>query len=192
MRAPARATSHQASGLSPAPLPRTDVSRQCTVCLSTPSCPPEPRRTWDCRPLSRDWTHQSPISLATATNAPTNERSGVRPSALINAQVTEVASAHSSSSVRAKRTGSQAEAGQQTQVCALHRSQRRLVVMTWNAGGLSSTLWQELLLTVDRCRPEARPQIICVQESHWRDNIALIFVTAHWHGLQVSRTRDAH
>ena len=52
--------------------------------------------------------------------------------------------------------------------------------MTWNAGGLSSALWHELLLTLQNLQPAAPPQIICVQESHWKDTVAPTFVTANW------------
>ncbi|CAE7262797.1 unnamed protein product, partial [Symbiodinium microadriaticum] len=65
-------------------------------------------------------------------------------------------------------------------VHALHRSQGRLLVMTWNAGGLSSALWHGLLLTLQNLQPAAPPQIICVQESHWKDTVAPTFVTANW------------
>ena len=66
------------------------------------------------------------------------------------------------------------------QVHALERSQDRILVLTWNAGGLSATLWQELLLTLENLRPEARPQVVCIQESHWGDEIAPSFITAQW------------
>ena len=69
---------------------------------------------------------------------------------------------------------------QQTQLHALQRSQTRLLVLSWNAGGLSSNLWQELLLTLDHLAPEARPQVICIQESHWGDQVAPSFITAQW------------
>ncbi|OLP79252.1 hypothetical protein AK812_SmicGene40480 [Symbiodinium microadriaticum] len=69
---------------------------------------------------------------------------------------------------------------QRAQADALHRSQDRLLVMTWNAGGLSSDLWHELLLKLQHLPPAARPQILCVQESYWKDTVAPTFVTANW------------
>ena len=66
------------------------------------------------------------------------------------------------------------------QVHALERSRDIILVLTWNAGGLSTTMWQELLLTLENLRPEARPQIVCIQESHWGDKVAPSFITAQW------------
>ena len=68
----------------------------------------------------------------------------------------------------------------QAQLQALQRSQTRLLVMSWNAGGLSSTLWLELLLTLEHLAPETRPQVVCIQESHWGDQAAPSFITAQW------------
>ena len=68
----------------------------------------------------------------------------------------------------------------QAQLQALQRSQTRLPVLSWNAGGLSSNLWQELLLTLEHLAPESRPQVVCIQESHWGDQAAPSFITAQW------------
>ena len=61
--------------------------------------------------------------------------------------------------------------------------------MSWNAGGLSSSLWQELLLTLEQQSPETRPQIVCIQETHWGDQVAPSFITAHW-AVHASPTSD--
>ena len=69
---------------------------------------------------------------------------------------------------------------EQVKAHALERSHNRILVLTWNAGGLSSSLWQELLLTLENLRPETRPQVVCIQESHWGDKVAPSFITAQW------------
>ena len=62
----------------------------------------------------------------------------------------------------------------------LQRAQNRLLVLTWNAGGLTQALWQELLLTLEHMNPCERPQVVCVQETHWTAVVAATFRTSDW------------
>ncbi|CAE6971438.1 unnamed protein product [Symbiodinium sp. CCMP2592] len=75
------------------------------------------------------------------------------------------------------------------QQAALKVSQGRLLFLSWNAGGLSQALWQEFLLTLENMQPEERPQIVCVQETHWTDKVAPQFPTATW-DVYTSPTTD--
>ena len=56
----------------------------------------------------------------------------------------------------------------------------RLLIWSWNAGGLTSELWQELLLTLESMPQVLRPQIVLIQESHWTEAIAPNFKTDSW------------
>ena len=56
----------------------------------------------------------------------------------------------------------------------------RSLVWSWNAGGLTSELWQELLLTLESMPQALRPQIVLIQESHWTEAIAPNFKTDSW------------
>ena len=40
-------------------------------------------------------------------------------------------------------------------------TQHLLLTLTWNAGGLTQALWQELLLTLAHMKDADRPQIVC-------------------------------
>ncbi|CAE7688676.1 Pol [Symbiodinium sp. CCMP2592] len=75
------------------------------------------------------------------------------------------------------------------QQAALKVSQGRLLFLSWNAGGLSQALWQEFLLTLENMPPDERPQIVCVQETHWTDKVAPTFPTATW-DVYTSPTTD--
>ncbi|CAE7423381.1 Pol, partial [Symbiodinium sp. CCMP2592] len=75
------------------------------------------------------------------------------------------------------------------QQAALKVSQGRLLFLSWNAGGLSHALWQEFLLTLENMPPDERPQIVCVQETHWTDKVAPTFPTATW-DVYTSPTTD--
>ena len=56
----------------------------------------------------------------------------------------------------------------------------RLLIWSWNAGGLTSELWPELLLTLESMPQVLRPQIVLIQESHWTEAIAPNFKTDSW------------
>ena len=71
----------------------------------------------------------------------------------------------------------------------LQRAQNRLLVLTWNAGGLTQALWQELLLTLEHMNLHERPQIVCVQETHWTTTVASMFQTSDWE-IYTSPTTD--
>ena len=71
----------------------------------------------------------------------------------------------------------------------LQRAQNRLLVLTWNAGGLTQALWQELLLTLEHMNLHERPQIVCVQETHWTTAVATTFQTGDWE-IYTSPTTD--
>ena len=62
----------------------------------------------------------------------------------------------------------------------LMRRPDRLLIWSWNAGGLTSELWQELLLTLESMPQVLRPQIVLIQESHWTEAIAPNFKTDSW------------
>ena len=71
----------------------------------------------------------------------------------------------------------------------LQRAQNRLLVLTWNAGGLTQALWQELLLNLEHMHPSERPQVVCVQETHWTAVVAATFRTSDWE-IYTSPTTD--
>ncbi|CAE7252111.1 unnamed protein product [Symbiodinium sp. CCMP2592] len=71
-------------------------------------------------------------------------------------------------------------ASKKAQQYYLQRAQRRLLTLSWNAGGLTQALWQELLLTLENMPVPDRPQIVCVQETHWSSVVAPAFKTADW------------
>ena len=71
----------------------------------------------------------------------------------------------------------------------LQRAQNRLLVLTWNAGGLTQALWQELLLNLEHMHPSERPQVVCVQETHWTAAVAATFSTSDWE-IYTSPTTD--
>ena len=56
----------------------------------------------------------------------------------------------------------------------------RLLLWSWNAGGLTSELWQELLLTLESMPQVLRPQFVLIQESHWTEAVAPNFKTDSW------------
>ena len=62
----------------------------------------------------------------------------------------------------------------------MSRTQNRLLTLTWNARGLTQALWQELLLTLAHMRDADRPQIVCIQQTHWTAAVAANFRTTGW------------
>ncbi|CAE7215822.1 Pol, partial [Symbiodinium sp. CCMP2456] len=62
----------------------------------------------------------------------------------------------------------------------LVRRPDRLLVWSWNAGGLTTELWQELLLTLEQMPTMQRPQVVMLQESHWTEALSPKFQTSAW------------
>ncbi|CAE7307189.1 unnamed protein product [Symbiodinium sp. CCMP2592] len=56
----------------------------------------------------------------------------------------------------------------------------RLLLWSWNAGGLTTDLWQELLLTLDLLPVVQRPEVVLLQETHWTEAITPNFTTSSW------------
>ena len=72
---------------------------------------------------------------------------------------------------------------------SMSRTQHRLLTLTWHAGGLTQALWQELLLTLAHMQDADRPQIVCIQETHWTAAVAANFRTTGWE-VYTSPTTD--
>ena len=52
--------------------------------------------------------------------------------------------------------------------------------LTLNCGGLSSDVYQELLLSLESLPEPRRPHVIAIQETHWREDSATEFSTGPW------------
>ena len=73
-----------------------------------------------------------------------------------------------------------AEVQPRTKPPVLIRRPDRLLVWSWNAGGITTDLWQELLLTLEQLPVLQRPQVVMLQESHWTEAITPNFHTSAW------------
>ena len=63
---------------------------------------------------------------------------------------------------------------------AEHRKGRRLRMMTYNCGGLSSTLYQEILLWLKDESAAGHPiDVVCIQETGWREDFEYSTATHH-------------
>ena len=59
--------------------------------------------------------------------------------------------------------------------------------LTLNCGGLSSDVYQELLLTLDALPASTRPHIVAIQETHWSEDSATEYTTGSWQVISSHR-----
>ena len=59
--------------------------------------------------------------------------------------------------------------------------------LSLNCGGLSSEVYQELLLTLDALPASTRPHLVAVQETHWSEDSATEYTTGSWQVISSHR-----
>ena len=96
-------------------------------------------------------------------------------------RITEGVYVHCNSSAGAIKVGKRhPQTSRRSLQASMSRTQHRLLTLTWNAGGLTQALWQELLLTLAHMKDADRPQIVCIQETHWTATVAAHFQSTGW------------